>query len=128
MRGLILLLLFLSHSVFAQVGRVNKFFIKKGEELVYFDGEKLTTITTGNVQLCFPFVLKGTDLYQLTLKPNMSFTLIARGVTKVFNNNYLVGDKLYTVVDGKGVYVANGVTDVYNNCPDPYRPTGYGPF
>lgn len=128
MRGLILILIFLSPSVFAQVGRTSKFFIKRGEELVYFNGQTLTTITTGSFQLCYPFVLKGGDLYQLTLNPTLSFNLIARGVTKVFNGNYLVGDKLYSVVDGKSVYISSGVTDVYNNCPDPYRPTGYGAF
>ena len=125
MRGLILIILFLSQSVFCQVGRMNKFFMKRGEELVFFDGEKLTTVTTGNLQLCFPFILKGTDLYQINLRPVLSTALIARGVTKVFNYNYLIGDKLYTIVDGKGFFVASGVTDVYNNCPDPYKPAGY---
>ena len=128
MRGLILISLFLGQSVFAQVGRINKFFIKRGEELVYFDGEKLTSITAGVTQLCFPYVLKGTDLYQLTIKPILDFHLVAHNVTRVFNNNYLVKDKLYTVVDGKSVYVTDGVTDVYNGCPDPYKPTGFGPF
>lgn len=128
MRVVVLIFLFLSPSVFCQIGNTPRFFIKRGEELVFFDGQSLRTITTGDIKLCFPFVLKGTDLYQLTLRPTISFTLIARGVTKVFNNNYLVGDKLYSVVNGKGVFITSGVTDVYNNCPDPYRPEGYGLF
>jgi len=128
MRALILVLFFLSQSGFCQFSGLQKFFIKKGDELVFFDGQKLTTVTSGNIQLCFPFILKGTDLYNLSVNPVISLQLIARGVTKVFNNNFLVKDKLYSFVNGKVVYLTDGVTDVYNNCPDPYKPGGYRIF
>lgn len=125
MRFWMFLLFIFWQNGFGQITSVNKFFMAKGDELIFYDGEKLNTITTGITQLCFPLVLKGSDLYHLTLKPVLSFQLIARGVTKVFNNNYLIRDKLYTVLDGKGVYITSGVTDVYNSCPDPYNPRAY---
>lgn len=125
MRYFIILLFLIFQNGFGQMTNPNKFFIKKGDQLVYYDGENLNPITTGNIQLCFPYILKGTDLYQITLKPVLSYQLVARGVTKVFNNNYLIRDKLFTIVAGKGVYVTDGVTDVYNSCPDPYNPRTY---
>lgn len=120
-----LIFIIFCQTVFAQIEQRDRFFITKGEQLIFYNGEKLTPVTTGATQLCFPFFLKGEDYYQINFAPVLSTRLIAQGVTKVFGNNYLIKDRLYSVVDGKGVFITSGVTDVYNSCPNPYQPRSY---
>jgi hypothetical protein len=118
--------MFFVHTSFGQLFEPNKFFLAKGNELLYWDGAALTSVIRDTSKLCFPFVLKGKDLFMIHFKPVLGVAKVATGVTQVFANGYLIGSNLYTVKDGRGVYVTNGVTEVYNNCPDPYYPRFYG--
>ena len=125
MKRFALFLIFFTPISFAQLNSNNAYFIAKGQDLYYWDTATLQKVISGATQLCFPLLLKGTDLYNIEVKPVLALTLVSRGVTKVFNNNYLIRDKLYTMVDGIGVYVTDGVTEVYNQCPDPSNRRAY---
>ncbi len=120
----ILLFSIFCQCLMAQVGTVNRFFFAKENSLYYFDGAKTVPIVKNLDQLtiCFPYFLRNGDLYQVSIQPVVTYQLIARGVTKVFNNHYLIRDKLYTIINSKGTFVADNVTDVYDSCPDPHYP------
>jgi len=99
----------------------------KGKELYLMEGKERRFVTRDVTQLCFPYLLKGKDLYYMVKNDLARILRVMTDIDGLYAGKFLKGGKLYLLKEDKYEFVTSGVTQVFDACPPLHYPEIYLP-
>jgi hypothetical protein len=120
---LVFFLLIFTTSIFS----AEQYFIQKKDELYLISGKKRVFITRDVTNICFPYLLKGKDLYYMVKNDLTRVLLVIQNIDALFAGSFVKGGNLYRLNENRYEFITSGVTKVFNACPPVNYPEIYLP-